>query len=1742
HINEIAAKQIVLLHDEGQLVRWNDVIWRILTYFHVQDLGNIGVQRADQIACIDNLIRTQNKINIYLDSYGYWQTIGTLNELENDLARIFYKNDYNELLLGPIERQPKIEELFRLKHIRNEYIKKDLKTSDVLKYLDQYMTKESVWKTENEINVEHFFKFIAKQIHVKDIYQLGIRMKSAYLARNCIKTMQANQRKTMEIARTELNYILTDLVQKEIENISKIINDKLDNNNQQRKIYASMDPIDIINDLIEICRKVCQSYTSFRKISHALDIISKDPMLRNIFQIAICHGNLEMPDQTIQSKQSSNKNQCNTSKKIYFNSSDSSDNDIELETKPKIKPSEPVITHPNDSEILQAFKEQIGPLKMITFNLLSRIEQRLCEKFKVTHFQELGHGTFTDYIAQNEQLLFPIDIKFKFSSSECNDNKKTFIVLFEDLEQFILQILDRSTDQPYIEQVICYHYQIESFEQLGYGSFRSIFNSIKQNKKSQNTSIHYECILLDEIPILKQTLNKTSKSFLQDVEQQALHAINQCHLLGNLHFDTQWNLRFRSLLGNLKTFLLRHSIPILEIDHITFLKLSSNSTLDLFKESLYNYDSILTSGHIVSILVQYGSLNNAPLSLLSNIVHTFFLTTTLDNRLYNFLIHIFLRIPFLLLSFIIERIFLQPLIKLEGSQMKIREILWKTIDKQDSNMIIRFIQLGQQLGFTEWSMDKIKIDTSIKIIQQEKHLPASVSNLVTSSLVSKVEQTFSTNNNAYDLIERIRREKFGIGLNLSNESQYLTDQLKSLVGRSLERLSKELYNSDMHFVLELIQNADDNQYDNKPSLVFVIDSNSINIYNNEIGFQENNIQALCDIGKSTKGKHKQGYIGQKGIGFKSVFTVCDRPEIYSNGYQICFDASNGSIGYILPNWIQNENKDVEYSNWRTRICLPLKSENEMQKHKSRSLTESFNDIHPSLLLFLNRLRSITIHNRLTNSKQIYERIDISDTSIVEIRCEQIIEKWFIIKKQLNIPEEIKANFDDVVEATEIALAFPLHEVNNNGEIILTKQDVYAYLPLRTFGFTFIIQADFEVPSSRQDILSDSIWNQFLLNEIPFVFLSSLDAFYQEQSSLPIDPLRLFLYFLPNETSIYSNNLFTPICRTILRLLRSCRFLPVINDNNLHMPNECVLINDLTIKEIITPELLYNHLNLYYLKDDLYEHEKQLYELGVHRLGHNELIDFIKQMFTSEIIIENKSILSKWFCCLYRCLNELSLIDEQKVLKHIQSLKIFPLKHYQEFISLDHINQIIFFPSKNIQLPILIEHDLMIINEELWLNLEENSIERIQIQTLLERLGIQRVTHRAICEQHIYPIFENEKLWKEKSSEVLIAYVMYIFDLWLKQNHYIDMSRLKSIVQLLTNDNFKSPIHNSIYFTPKYNNPYDLLKDFNGYKWILISDKYIPENSSLNYRKKLHEFFSELSISNFLFPINNSTYEQFNSLIKLQSISMNKKLFLALQETYTMFHNNELFLKYLKESIWIPTIQIIYSYNEQINHIELNKIHKLDKPNNIYIKTKQIEQLFQQHVQYIDVNIDFNSSFANDIGLIQNITLVNVISMLINWCNNSIFYTSISHMQNIYEYIYENMSINELRELINNKSIFFVPILSSLNRTNIVRGRFVNISEVCWCDSTNLFLKYSSLLKTTNRYLLEPYYTEQKTIFLDTFSIPLNPTIEEYINLLVHISSLETTENTIQDAFLIFKTIGQRCCEQSNNLIEKQDLQ
>ncbi len=177
------------------------------------------------------------------------------------------------------------------------------------------------------------------------------------------------------------------------------------------------------------------------------------------------------------------------------------------------------------------------------------------------------------------------------------------------------------------------------------------------------------------------------------------------------------------------------------------------------------------------------------------------------------------------------------------------------------------------------------------------------------------------------VIVTIREEEFGIGLELNQQQLKIANKQKEREGRGLQRLSQELYSKDTHFVLELIQNADDNTYNlskpSVPTVKFILHNDCISVLNNEVGFSERNIRAICDVGKSTKDPSRSGYIGQKGIGFKSVFRVTNKPEIHSSGFHIQFDTTSGPIGYILPEWIQQSFIDgkIASSELAKYVCM-----------------------------------------------------------------------------------------------------------------------------------------------------------------------------------------------------------------------------------------------------------------------------------------------------------------------------------------------------------------------------------------------------------------------------------------------------------------------------------------------------------------------------------------------------------------------------------------------------------------------------------------------------------------------------------------------------------------------------------------------------------------------------------------------------------------------------------------------------
>lgn len=170
------------------------------------------------------------------------------------------------------------------------------------------------------------------------------------------------------------------------------------------------------------------------------------------------------------------------------------------------------------------------------------------------------------------------------------------------------------------------------------------------------------------------------------------------------------------------------------------------------------------------------------------------------------------------------------------------------------------------------------------------------------------------------IINTIREDEFGVGLQdeLTEKQLKISNKQTEREGRSLQRLSQELYSRDTHFVLELIQNADDNSYDldtstDHPTVQFVLHKDCVCVLNNEVGFSEKNIRAICDVGKSTKDPSRSGYIGQKGIGFKSVFRITDAPEVHSNNFHIRFNTASGPIGYILPEWVDRSFIDGKIS-------------------------------------------------------------------------------------------------------------------------------------------------------------------------------------------------------------------------------------------------------------------------------------------------------------------------------------------------------------------------------------------------------------------------------------------------------------------------------------------------------------------------------------------------------------------------------------------------------------------------------------------------------------------------------------------------------------------------------------------------------------------------------------------------------------------------------------------------------------
>ncbi|KAK3364627.1 hypothetical protein B0T25DRAFT_576849 [Lasiosphaeria hispida] len=337
---------------------------------------------------------------------------------------------------------------------------------------------------------------------------------------------------------------------------------------------------------------------------------------------------------------------------------------------------------------------------------------------------------------------------------------------------------------------------------------------------------------------------------------------------------------------------------------------------------------------------------------------------------------------------------------------------------------------------------------------------------------------------AADDIRRIRENK-----GLENSAVNTSDLEAALV-----LLADQLYQKSTHFLLELIQNADDNSFsaaETTPRLHVHYDSDSrrLLLSCNERGFHKGNVEAICAVGQSTKANKGDGaggvrYIGEKGVGFKSVFKVADVTWIKSGKYSFKFDRRE-RLGMITPIWDSFPLPVPEGND--TLILLDLSAKCDVTE-----LLAEIRDFDHRSLLFLRALKqlvfSITEKAGENWKSTITRKVEVGlgkGWETVELHHGTFQERFLVTKYQAEgLPAESKR---EGLVASEIRLAFP---ISHKGVAQTGRQRVYAFLPIRDYGFKFVIQADFLLVANREDIDRSSAWNQALLRSLPDAFLTA----------------------------------------------------------------------------------------------------------------------------------------------------------------------------------------------------------------------------------------------------------------------------------------------------------------------------------------------------------------------------------------------------------------------------------------------------------------------------------------------------------------------------------------------------------------------------------------------------------------------------------------------------------------------------
>ena len=297
--------------------------------------------------------------------------------------------------------------------------------------------------------------------------------------------------------------------------------------------------------------------------------------------------------------------------------------------------------------------------------------------------------------------------------------------------------------------------------------------------------------------------------------------------------------------------------------------------------------------------------------------------------------------------------------------------------------------------------------------------------------------------------------------------------------RALIRGSSDIYPDPAHFVYELLQNADDAI---ATEATFILNKNSLIFKHNgkrqftitedgELG-EEIKPTPYGDINSitsysSTK-EEELNTIGKFGLGFKSVYSYTERPEIYDDKFRFAIEQR------MVPKMLSHDHplRKQKETLFYLPFVNPTAAYNEILKR-----LESLN----APTLFLHHLKDVkyinkhklteghytkTVVQSYQNKKLCYETIAINDMG----EKEDVI----LFHRNVGLPKE--------KNKVEITVGYYL---TDKGEINTdTIRGIHCFFPTKeSFDLCFVSHAPFLLTNNRQNIVEFESINEYFISEI-----------------------------------------------------------------------------------------------------------------------------------------------------------------------------------------------------------------------------------------------------------------------------------------------------------------------------------------------------------------------------------------------------------------------------------------------------------------------------------------------------------------------------------------------------------------------------------------------------------------------------------------------------------------------------------